>query len=127
MDKNIILLILAFLLMVIVFVFPRLRMRKSFTTIIRHFRENNAVNPQHARRAEDLGINFESKTPSLLRTGDEESDAARLLFNAGIIQTTEDGSLYLSEEILSNSKYGKYGEQKPGLHPYNWTEQVRTA
>ena len=112
MDKNIILLILAILLIVTVFVFPRLRMRRSFKTIIRHFRENNAVDPQHAKRAEDLGIDFESKTPLLLRTGDEESDAARVLLNAGILRTTDDGKLYLSEVTLSNSKYSKYGEQK---------------
>jgi hypothetical protein len=112
MDKNIILLILAFLLIVMVFVFPRLRMRRSFTIVIRRFRENNADDPQHAMRAEDLEIDFESKTPSLLRTGDEESDAARLLLNAGIIRTAEDGKLYLSEESLSNSQYSKYGEQK---------------
>lgn len=112
-DKNIVLLLMAFLLLVAVFVLPRLRMRKSFTTIIRQFRENNAVDPQHARRAEDLKIDFESRTPSLFQTGDEESDAARLLLNAGIIQRTEDGKLYLSEESLSNSQYSKYGEQKP--------------
>ena len=90
-DKNILLLILAFVLLAAVFVLPRLRMRKSFTTIIRHFRENNAVDPQNAYSAEDLGIDFESKTPSLLRTGDEQSDAARQLLNAGIIRITEDG------------------------------------
>lgn len=113
MDKNIILPILAFLLIVMVFVFPRLRMRRSFTNVIRSFRHNNALNSQTAKRAEDLAIDFESKTPSLFRTGDEESDAARLLLNADIIRTTDGGKFYLSEESLSNSKYSKYGEQKP--------------
>jgi len=34
-------------------------MRTSFTTIIRRFRENKAIDPQHAQSAEELGIDFD--------------------------------------------------------------------
>jgi len=112
MGNSVFLLVLGILLLILPFVLRTLRWRMSFSSVIRTFRQNNAVGAKNAKTADDLELKLEDKTPSLLRTGDTKSDAVRVLRNVGIIRNTEDGKLYLAEESLSASKYSKYDKKE---------------
>jgi len=112
MGNSVFLLVLGILLLILPFVVRMLRWRMSLSSVIRAFRQNNAVGAKNAKTASALGLKLEDKTLSILRTGDTKSDALRVLRNVGIIRNTEDGKLYLVEESLSASKYSKYDKKK---------------
>ncbi len=91
------------------FVLPRWRIKRAISQVIWILREHNAVSIKNARTGEELGFRRQGILPGILTRRDYKLDALRALIKAGIIQTTEDGKLYLSEEKLISS--GLYKSQ----------------
>jgi hypothetical protein len=71
-------------------------------TIIRTFRLHNAAGINNARTVDELGLTHKG-APLIFRQNKYKLPALQALINANIIQTTEDGRLYLSEEDLAKS------------------------
>ena len=82
---------------------PRWFMTRAFSKVIRIFRENNAINEKNARTVEELGLTPPTFTQRLSRMRDYKPQALDLLRRADIVQMTEDGKLYLSEDKLASS------------------------
>ena len=89
-------------LAVMIFV-PRWFMTRALSKVIRIFRENNAINEKNARTVDELGLTPPTFTQRLSKMRDYKPQALDLLRRADIVQMTEDGKLYLSEDRLASS------------------------
>jgi hypothetical protein len=105
MSDTTVILILVALLLFVMFVLPQLRLRIAVPSVIRLFRQSNAVGVKNAKTIEELGLKPKSVGQAIIRGQDYKMTALEVLKKAEVIQSTEDGKLYLSEEKLSNSKW----------------------
>ena len=105
MDQNTILIILTALVLVVIFVLPQILLRRAVSSVIRVFRQKKAISPQDAMTVDELGLRPKSMAQAIFRGTQYKTTALLVLRNAGAIETTEDGKLYLSEENLSRGRY----------------------
>lgn len=105
MSENTILILLTALVLIVIFVLPQIMLRRAISSVIRIFRQNKAVGTQNARTIDELGLRPKSMMHAIFRGTQYKTTALLVLRNAGVIQTTEDGKIYLSEENLSRSRY----------------------
>jgi len=91
----------------------RFMMTRAFTTVIKIFQRDNAINNKSARTIDELGLRPPSFTQRIFRSRDYKPQALNMLIRAEIIQTTEDGKLYLSEENLAYSKFKNLSSNYP--------------
>jgi hypothetical protein len=105
MSDTTMILILVALLVFVMFVLPQLRLRTAIPSVIRLFRQSKAVGIENAKTIEELGLKPKSMGQAIIRGQDYRMTALEVLKKAEVIQSTEDGKLYLSEEKLSNSKW----------------------
>jgi len=91
----------------------RFMMMRAFTKVIKIFQQNNAINDKNAKTIDELGLRPPSFTQRMFRARDYKPQALNLLIRSDIIQTTEDGKLYLSEENLSYSKFKNLSSNYP--------------
>jgi hypothetical protein len=105
MNETTILILFTVLLLLLMFVLPQILLRRAITTTIRVFRQSNAAGAQNAKTIDELGLRPKSMPQAIFRGSQYRITALQVLRNANVIQSTEDGKLYLSEENLSNSRW----------------------
>lgn len=91
------------------FVIPQWRLRRAIPQVIQIFREHNAISVKNAKTIDELGLRPRTFMEGMFRGRDYKPYALRALIKAEIIQMTEDGRLYLSEDKLISS--GLYKSQ----------------
>jgi len=89
----------------VAFVLPQIRLRRDIPSLIRIFREARAIGVKNAKTTEELGLKPQRVTPFLFRVGDPMQTALKALKKSKVIQSTEDGKMYLSEEDLLTTKW----------------------
>ena len=90
-----------------VFVIPRFMMKRAMRHVLRAFRQNNATDAKTAKTLEELGLKPRSFMEGFLRGRDYKPYALDMLRKGEIVQITEDGKLYLSEDRLASSGMDK--------------------
>ena len=105
MSETTTLIIFTASLLIIIFVVPQIMLRRATSSVIRTFRQRNAVGAQNAKTIDELGLRPKSISQAIFRGAQYKTTALLVLRNARVIESTEDGKLYLSEENLSNSKW----------------------
>ena len=108
MSGILILVLLAARFMLLMLVLPQLFIKRAIPSVIRIFRQHNAVGVRGAKTVDELGLNPKSYMERIGRLRDYKPRALQLLIRADIIQMTEDGKLYLSEENLALTKWNRY-------------------
>ncbi|MBI2870017.1 MAG: hypothetical protein HYX96_09360 [Chloroflexi bacterium] len=83
---------------------PQLLIKRAAKQVIRRFRQKQAYDLVSARSLEELGLQPRSFLNSLGRPRDWKPKALNLLLQVGVIQSADDGRLFLSEETLSRTK-----------------------
>ena len=94
--------IIVFILLAL-FVVPRWRLKRAIPQVIRIFREYNAIGARNAKTQDELGLRPQGMLGGMFRGRDYKQYALSGMMKAEIIQVTEDGRLYLSEERLMES------------------------
>jgi hypothetical protein len=104
MDEStrilILIILVLLLLMTLSFFFSRVLLKRAITRIIRLFRDKQALNAASAKTQEEIGM----KKRSLFEfraLRDFTPMALQILIKNNIIQVTEEGKLFLSEETLA--------------------------
>ena len=105
MSDTTIIIILVVVMIFVMFILPQLLLRRAIPSVIRIFRQGNAVGIENAKTIEDLGLKPKNIAQAIFRGREYKITALQVLRNANVIQSTEDGKLYLSEKDLSNSKW----------------------
>ena len=107
MENVIIIVLIVVLALLALFVIPQWRLRRATRQVIRIFMELNATSVKNAKTIDELGLRPRGRLEGMLRTRDYKPYALDALWKAEIVQTTEDGRLYLSEERLIASGLDK--------------------
>ncbi len=105
MNDSIALIIMVALLLIVLVALPQLTLRRAIPSLIRIFRERDAVGADNAKTPGELGIQQTTFTQTLFRGRDDKVNALQVLKEARVVQTTGDGKLYLSEDHLATSKW----------------------
>jgi hypothetical protein len=87
-------------------VLPRFLMQRAMRQVIDILRRNNAINMQNAKTVEELGLQPRSFMESMTRMRDYKPRALQVLVMSEVVNQTEDGKVYLSEEKLQETKLG---------------------
>jgi len=104
-NESTILILLTVLVLVVIFVLPQILLRNAISSVLRVFRKNKAVDTQSAQTIDELGLRPKSMAQAIFRGTQYKTTALMVLRNAGVIETTEDGKLYVSEDNLAHSRY----------------------
>ena len=107
MENVILIVVIVVLAFLALFVIPRWRLKRATRQVIRIFMELNATSVKNAKTLDELGLRPRGRLEGLLRTRDYKPQALDGLWKAEIVQTTEDGRLYLSEDRLIASGFDK--------------------
>ena len=107
MENVILIVVIVVLALLALFVIPQWRLRRATRQVIRILKEHNAIDVKNAKTIDELGLRPRGRLEGMLRTRDYKPHALDALWKAEIVQTTEDGKLYLSEERLIASGLDK--------------------
>ena len=102
-----IIILLIIIALVAMFVVPQWRLKRAIPQVIRIFREKSAIGIKNAKTVDELGLRTQGMAVQIFKRRDYKQYALSALMRAEIIQMTEDGRLYLSEEKLSESSLGR--------------------
>jgi hypothetical protein len=105
MSDTTVIVILVALMLFVMFILPQFLLRRAIPSVIRIFRQGKAVGIENAKTVEELGLKPKSMAQAIFRGREYKITALQVLRNANVIQGTEDGKLYLSENDLSNSRW----------------------
>jgi hypothetical protein len=95
-------LLIVFMLLALI-IFPQWLMKRAIRQVIRIFCEHNALGIDNSKTIDELGLRPRGIHERLFRGRDYKQYALKALMRAAIIQTTQEGRLYLSEEKLAAS------------------------
>ncbi|MFC1912245.1 hypothetical protein ACFLXG_03730 [Chloroflexota bacterium] len=105
MANTIAIIVVIILFILTVFVIPTLLFVRNVPKVIRIFRFQNAVGTRNARTVDELGLRPKPMLQRLFSGRDYKPQALQSLIRANIVQATDEGKLYLSEEDLANSRW----------------------
>ena len=104
-GETLLIIILVIVGIVAMVVLPQWRTKRAIPKVIQIFKEHNATSIKNAKTLEEIGIKLPSIMQELFSRRDYKQYALKGLMTAGVIQMTEDGKVYLSEETFLNSKF----------------------
>jgi hypothetical protein len=111
--KSVIIVVLMVALFLVVIIgIPQWMLKRAMRQVIGILRGQNATSAENAKALDELGFKPRGIMQNVMRGRDYKPYAVDLMVKAQIIQLTEDGRLYLSEEKLSNSKLIKAAPQR---------------
>jgi len=88
------------LLLILSLVLPLILQRRAITSVLKIFRQKNALDAENAVTREELGIRPRTFMERMVKMRDYRPDALQFLLNAKIVKENEDSKLYFSEEQL---------------------------
>lgn len=97
------LLLITLFLVLLIFV-PYTMNKRAVVQVIKRFRKHQALDAGSAKSVTELGLNPPSLRDRLMKVRDYKPAALQGLMRVGIVQTTEEGKVYLAEDKLRNSK-----------------------
>ncbi|MCK4369117.1 MAG: hypothetical protein KAV68_05580 [Dehalococcoidales bacterium] len=102
MDATtVIIAVLLFVLLIgALFIIPRWRLKRAIRQVIQIFQNSSTTDIKNAKTADELGLRPPTMREEMFRRRDYKPYALSALIRAEIIQRTEDGKLYLSEDKL---------------------------
>ncbi len=102
LSMQLVLLILIFLVLLVVI--PFAMNKRAVIQVIKRLRQHGALNPESAKTIDELRLNPPTFRERIMRFRDYKPAALQGLIRVGIVQLTEDGKVYLSEEKLKSTK-----------------------
>ena len=110
MDTNTILItILIFaVLLAAIFIIPGWRLKRAIRQVVQIFRRYNATDVKNAKTDDELGLKPPPMLQRMTSLRDYKPYALSVLIRAEVVQQTEDGKFYLSEDKLMASNLRKY-------------------
>lgn len=105
MSNVFFILLMVALFILAVLVFPQWMLLRTVPKIIRIFREHNAVGAKNARTIEELGLQPKTLYERMFKLRDYKPRTFQFMLKTTIIEMTEDGKVYLSEEKLASTRW----------------------
>ena len=105
MSDVLFIVLMVLLFIVVVLFLPQWLMMRNVPKVIRIFRQNNAVGGKNAKTIEELGLLPKSMFQRMFSRRDYKPQALQLLIRTTVVEMTEEGKVYLSEENLARTKW----------------------
>lgn len=105
MNEVLFLILLGIAFILVMLVVPQLMMKRAIPKVIQAFRQNNAVGEKHAKLLEEMGLKPKGLLESAGRLRDYKPRALQFLISINVIQATEDGKFYISEEDIALTRW----------------------
>ncbi|MFO8192463.1 MAG: hypothetical protein R6U08_06825 [Bacillota bacterium] len=112
MSATVITILILVILIALILIIPVIRVRSAMKVVIKIFQAHDATNIQNARTSDELQLNPKKFVERLFTLRDYKPDAMKVLMESGVIKTTEEGKLYLSETTLNNSRLKSFLEKQ---------------
>jgi hypothetical protein len=96
MVNVLLILALAVAMLAALFVIPSLMTRRAVSKVIKTFCQSDALDAEHARTPDELGLVPPAFFERMTRPRDYRPHALRFLKEANLVHATTDGKLYLS-------------------------------
>ena len=103
MNEVLIIILMVIIGMGAMFVVPQWLTKRAIPQVIRIFRAHNAIGIKNAKTIDELGLRPRGMLEQMFKRRDYKQYALNTLMRFEIVQMTEDGRLYLSEEKLNES------------------------
>jgi hypothetical protein len=103
MENSIIFLVLVFMALAGAFWIQSLLVKRAIPQVIRIFCRYNALGVNNSKTMKEMGLTPRGLIHRLTRLRDYKPYALQVLQQAGIVQMTEDGKFYLTEEKLNEN------------------------
>jgi len=101
-PMQLVLLILIFLVLLVVI--PMSLNKRAIIQVIKRLRQQGALDIESAKTIDELRLNPPTFRERIMRFRDYKPAALQGLIRVGIVQVTEDGKVFLSEEKLKTTK-----------------------
>ena len=105
MNETIFLILLGIAFLLVMLFIPQLMMKRAIPKVIQAFRQNNAVGAKNARALEELGLQPKGLLQTAGRLRDYKPRALQFLMSINVIQVTEEGKFYISEEDIALTRW----------------------
>ena len=105
MNTVVFILVLVVIFILGAFVLPQFLIRRAIRSVMRIFEQHNAIGVKGAKPIEELGLGPKPLLQRMFKARDYKPRALQLLMRSDIVQVTEDGKLYLSEESLTTTRW----------------------
>ena len=90
------------------FVLPRIRIRRAVSQVVAIFERSSALDVRSAKTIDELGLRPPTFLEGMMRMRDFKPYALQILMKADIIQQTDGGRLYLSQDKLAAINIDRY-------------------
>ncbi len=84
---------------------PQLMIAMACPKVIKIFRKHGALDSTNAKFVDELGLKPPSFIDRMMKLRDYKPKALQLLMHINVVQMTDDGRLYLSEQELSKTRW----------------------
>lgn len=108
MSDALFIVLMVVLFILVVLVLPQVFIMRTVPKVIRIFREHNAVGIKNAKTLDELGLQPKALFERMLKMRDYKPRTLQFLIRTTVIEMTEDGKVYLSEENLAATKWRGY-------------------
>ena len=98
--------LLGIVFLVVMFVLPQMLIRRAIPSVLKILMEHNATSPKSAKAVDELGLADQTLAQRLWKPRDYKPRALQLLLSSNIVQMTDEGKLYISEENLNATQWG---------------------
>ena len=105
MNEVLFLILLGIAFLLVMLFVPQLMMKRAIPKVIQAFRQNNAVGEKNAKFLEEMGLKPKSFLESAGRLRDYKPRALQFLIGINVIQITEEGKFYISEEDIALTRW----------------------
>jgi len=86
---------------------PVWMIRRSIPKVIKIFQKRNAIGIQNAKTVEELGLQPKSMWQRMFSRRDYKPKALQLLIQLNVVQMTEDGKVYITDDSLASATWLK--------------------
>ena len=107
MNDVLFFILLGILFLVVVIFVPQWMLMRNIPKVIKLFRERNAVGEKNAITIEELGLQSKSIFKRMFNRRDYKPQAFQFLIRASIVEMTDEGKVYLSEQNLLQTKWSR--------------------
>jgi hypothetical protein len=100
-----IIIILIIVMLAALFILPQLMVARAVPKVIKIFRNHGAVGIKNAKTVGELGLQPKGLMDRMMRPRDYKPRALQLLTHINVVQMTEEGKIYLSEQDLMKTRW----------------------
>lgn len=100
-----IIILLVIIMLLALFILPQLMVARAVPKVIKIFRNHSAIGIKNAKTVQEMGLQPKGLIDKMMKPRDYKPRALELLIHINVVQMTEDGKVYLSDQELMKTRW----------------------